>query len=161
MIGIGLFNFLKGLKPQAALSNSLYIAGILFIIFSFFVVKYSTGNMSEEYLKSIGMISKRAPSGRSSWELLSACSLVESQNTTQLTAPLSGSQMPLIPARQRTSSPALQWVWKVSPYGFFHCDRHMGFLYLCRHLWHCHRRGGHAGHRGYDHVRGQLRPYCG
>jgi K(+)-stimulated pyrophosphate-energized sodium pump len=58
VIGIGLFNFLKGLKPQAALSNSLYIAGILFIIFSYFVVKYSTGNMSEEYLKSIGMISK-------------------------------------------------------------------------------------------------------
>lgn len=58
VIGIGLFNFLKGLKPQAALSNSLYIAGVLFIIFSYFVVKYSTGDMSEEYLKSLGMISK-------------------------------------------------------------------------------------------------------
>jgi len=58
VIGIGLFNFLKGLKPQAALSNSLYIAGVFFIIFSYFVVTYSTGGMSEEYLKSIGMISK-------------------------------------------------------------------------------------------------------
>jgi len=58
VIGIGLFNFMKGLKPQAALSNSLYIAGILFIIFSYFVVKYSTGDMPEEYLKSLGMISK-------------------------------------------------------------------------------------------------------
>jgi len=61
IIGIGMFNFLKGLKPQAALSNSLYIAGILFIIASFFVVKYSTAGMSDEYLKSLGMISKLGP----------------------------------------------------------------------------------------------------
>lgn len=58
VIGIGCFNFLKNMKPQAALSNSLYIAGVLFIVFSYFVVKYSTAEMSDEYLKSIGMISK-------------------------------------------------------------------------------------------------------
>jgi len=61
MIGIGLFNFLKNLSPQAALSNSLYIVGILFIIASFFVVKYATANMTPEYLKSIGMVSKLGP----------------------------------------------------------------------------------------------------
>jgi len=61
VIGIGLFNFLKGLKPQAALSNSLYIAGILFIISSFFIVKYLTAGMDDEYLKSIGMIGKLGP----------------------------------------------------------------------------------------------------
>ena len=58
VIGIGCFNFLKNMKPQSALSNSLYIAGILFIIFSYFVVKYQTAGMSDEYLKSVGMISK-------------------------------------------------------------------------------------------------------
>ncbi len=58
VIGIGLFNFLKDMRPQAALSNSLYIAGILFIVFSFFIVKYATAGISDEYLKSIGMISK-------------------------------------------------------------------------------------------------------
>jgi len=61
IIGIGLFNFLKGLKPQAALSNSLYIAGILFIISSFFIVKYLTAGMDDEYLKSIGMMGKLGP----------------------------------------------------------------------------------------------------
>jgi len=58
VIGIGFFNFLKNMKPQAALSNSLYIAGILFIVFSFFIVKYATAGISDEHLKSIGMISK-------------------------------------------------------------------------------------------------------
>ena len=58
VIGIGCFNFLKNMKPQAALSNSLYIAGVLFVVFSYFVVKYSTAEMSDEYLKSLGMISK-------------------------------------------------------------------------------------------------------
>lgn len=61
IIGIGFFNFLKGMKPQAALSNSLYIAGILFIIASYFVVNYATAGMSDEYLKSVGMISKLGP----------------------------------------------------------------------------------------------------
>jgi K(+)-stimulated pyrophosphate-energized sodium pump len=61
VIGIGLFNFLKNMKPQSALSNSLYIAGILFIIASFFVVKYITAGMSEEYLKSLGMIGPMGP----------------------------------------------------------------------------------------------------
>jgi K(+)-stimulated pyrophosphate-energized sodium pump len=58
VIGIGFFNFLKNMKPQAALSNSLYIAGILFIIFSFFIVRYTTAGIPDEYLKSIGMISR-------------------------------------------------------------------------------------------------------
>ncbi|MFA4915578.1 MAG: sodium-translocating pyrophosphatase [Syntrophales bacterium] len=61
VIGIGLFNFLKNLKPQSALSNSLYIAGILFIITSFFVVKYSMANMTAEELKAAGMISALGP----------------------------------------------------------------------------------------------------
>ena len=61
VIGIGLFNFLKNMKPQAALSNSLYIAGILFIIASYFVVKSTTAGMSAEYLKSLGMISALGP----------------------------------------------------------------------------------------------------
>ena len=61
VIGIGLFNFLKNMKPQSALSNSLYIAGVLFIIGSFFVVKATTADMSDEYLKSLGMISKLGP----------------------------------------------------------------------------------------------------
>jgi len=61
VIGIGLFNFLKNMKPQAALSNSLYIAGVLFIIASYFVVKYTTAGMSAEYLKSLGMISALGP----------------------------------------------------------------------------------------------------
>jgi len=61
VIGIGLFNFLKNMKPQSALSNSLYIAGILFIIASYFVVKYTTAGMSAEYLKSLGMISALGP----------------------------------------------------------------------------------------------------
>jgi K(+)-stimulated pyrophosphate-energized sodium pump len=61
VIGIGLFNFLKNMKPQSALSNSLYIAGVLFIIGAFFVVKTTTVNMSDEYLKSLGMISKLGP----------------------------------------------------------------------------------------------------
>lgn len=58
VIGIGLFNFLKNMKPQAALSNSLYIAGILFIVFSYFIVRYATAEISVEHLKSIGIISK-------------------------------------------------------------------------------------------------------
>jgi len=61
VIGIGLFNFLKNMKPQSALSNSLYIAGVLFIIASFFVVKATTADMSDEYLKSLGMISQLGP----------------------------------------------------------------------------------------------------
>ncbi|MBA4396293.1 MAG: sodium-translocating pyrophosphatase [Syntrophus sp. (in: bacteria)] len=61
IIGIGCFNFLKNMKPQSALSNSLYISGILFIIFSYFVVKSLTAGMSDEYLKSLGMISKLGP----------------------------------------------------------------------------------------------------
>ncbi len=61
VVGIGLFNFLKNMKPQAALSNSLYIAGILFIIASYFVVKYTTAGMSAEYLKNLGMISALGP----------------------------------------------------------------------------------------------------
>ncbi len=61
VIGIGLFNFLKNMKPQSALSNSLYIAGVLFIIASYFVVKYTTAGMSAEYLKDLGMISALGP----------------------------------------------------------------------------------------------------
>jgi len=61
VIGIGLFNFLKNMKPQSALSNSLYIAGVLFIVASFFVVKSMTAGMSPEYLKELGMISKLGP----------------------------------------------------------------------------------------------------
>ncbi|MBN2178064.1 MAG: sodium-translocating pyrophosphatase [Deltaproteobacteria bacterium] len=61
VIGIGLFNFLKNMKPQSALSNSLYIAGILFIIASYFVVKYITAGMSAEYLKNLGMIGPLGP----------------------------------------------------------------------------------------------------
>jgi K(+)-stimulated pyrophosphate-energized sodium pump len=61
VIGIGLFNFLKNMKPQSALSNSLYIAGILFIVASFFVVRYTTGGMSAEYLDSLGMIGPLGP----------------------------------------------------------------------------------------------------
>ena len=61
VIGIGLFNFLKNMKPQSALSNSLYIAGVLFIIASYFVVKYTTAGMSAEYLESLGMISALGP----------------------------------------------------------------------------------------------------
>ncbi|MEA3470212.1 MAG: sodium/proton-translocating pyrophosphatase, partial [Thermodesulfobacteriota bacterium] len=61
VIGIGFFNFLKNMKPQSALSNSLYIAGVLFIVASFFVVKYTTAGMSAEYLKSLGMIGPLGP----------------------------------------------------------------------------------------------------
>jgi K(+)-stimulated pyrophosphate-energized sodium pump len=61
VIGIGMFNFLKNMKPQSALSNSLYIAGVLFIISSYFVVKTTTAGMSAEYLKSLGMISPLGP----------------------------------------------------------------------------------------------------
>ena len=61
VIGIGLFNFLKNMKPQSALSNSLYIAGVLFIIASFFVVKATTADMSDKYLTGLGMISKLGP----------------------------------------------------------------------------------------------------
>ena len=61
VIGIGLFNFLKNMKPQSALSNSLYIAGVLFIIASYFVVKSITAGMSAEYLKELGMISALGP----------------------------------------------------------------------------------------------------
>ena len=61
VIGIGLFNFLKNMKPQSALSNSLYIAGILFIIASYFVVKSTTAGMSAEYLASLGMIGPLGP----------------------------------------------------------------------------------------------------
>jgi len=61
VIGIGLFNFLKNMKPQSALSNSLYIAGILFIIASYIVVKYTTAGMSAEYLRSLGMIGSLGP----------------------------------------------------------------------------------------------------
>jgi K(+)-stimulated pyrophosphate-energized sodium pump len=57
IIGIGFFNFLKNMKPQAALSNSLYIAGFLFIVFSYFIVRYATAEIPIEHLKSIGMIS--------------------------------------------------------------------------------------------------------
>ena len=60
-IGIGLFNFLKNMKPQSALSNSLYIAGILFIVASYFVVKSTTAGMSAEYLNSLGMIGPLGP----------------------------------------------------------------------------------------------------
>ena len=61
IIGIGLFNFLKNMKPQSALSNSLYIAGILFIITSFLIVKKMTAGMSAEYLKESHMISALGP----------------------------------------------------------------------------------------------------
>ncbi|MBE9547407.1 MAG: sodium-translocating pyrophosphatase [Proteobacteria bacterium] len=61
IIGIGLFNFLKNMKPQSALSNSLYIAGILFIIASYFIVKKMTAGMSAEYLKESHMISALGP----------------------------------------------------------------------------------------------------
>ncbi|TFG93313.1 MAG: sodium-translocating pyrophosphatase [Syntrophobacterales bacterium] len=61
VIGIGLFNFLKNMKPQSALSNSLYIAGILFIVASYFVVKSTTAGMSAEYLSNLGVISPLGP----------------------------------------------------------------------------------------------------
>jgi K(+)-stimulated pyrophosphate-energized sodium pump len=61
VIGIGLFNFLKNMKPQSALSNSLYIAGVLFIVASYFVVKNITAGMSAEYLKDLGMIGPLGP----------------------------------------------------------------------------------------------------
>jgi len=61
VIGIAMFNFLKSMKPQSALSNSLYIAGVLFIVLSFFVVRTVTQGMDAEYLKSIGMISAYGP----------------------------------------------------------------------------------------------------
>ena len=61
IIGIGIFNFLKNMKPQSALSNSLYIAGVLFIIASYFVVKDTTAGMSAEYLKSLGMVGPLGP----------------------------------------------------------------------------------------------------
>jgi len=61
VIGIGIFNFLKNMKPQSALSNSLYIAGVLFIIASYFVVRYTTAGMSAEYLKNLGMIGPLGP----------------------------------------------------------------------------------------------------
>lgn len=61
VIGIGLFNFLKNMKPQSALSNSLYIAGILFIVGSFFIVKIITSGMTNEYLASLGMAGSLGP----------------------------------------------------------------------------------------------------
>jgi len=61
IIGIGLFNFLKNMKPQSALSNSLYIAGILFIIACYFIVKNITAGMPAEYLAKIHMISPLGP----------------------------------------------------------------------------------------------------
>ena len=61
VIGIGLFNYLKNMKPQSALSNALYIAGILFIILAFVVVKFTTQGMPAEYLKNLGMISPLGP----------------------------------------------------------------------------------------------------
>lgn len=47
VIGIAMFNFLKNMKPQSALSNSLYIAGVLFIVLSFFVVRIVTQGMED------------------------------------------------------------------------------------------------------------------
>ncbi len=61
IVGIGLFNFLKNMSPQSALSNSLYIAGVVFIILSFFVVRATTSGMDPEYLAELGMISKYGP----------------------------------------------------------------------------------------------------
>jgi len=61
VIGIGMFNLLKNMKPQSALSNGLYIAGILFIAASYFVVKSVTAGMSPEYLQSLGVISPLGP----------------------------------------------------------------------------------------------------
>ncbi len=61
VIGIGLFNFLKNMSPQSALSNSLYIAGVLFIVLSFFVVRTVTGDMEASYLADLGMISAYGP----------------------------------------------------------------------------------------------------
>lgn len=61
ILGIGLFNFLKNMSPQSALSNSLYIAGVVFIILSFFVVRATTSGMDPEYLAELGMISKYGP----------------------------------------------------------------------------------------------------
>lgn len=55
VIGIGMFNMLKNMKPSSALSNGLYIAGILFIIAAYFVVKGVTAGMSPEYLSSLGI----------------------------------------------------------------------------------------------------------
>ncbi|OPY09333.1 MAG: putative K(+)-stimulated pyrophosphate-energized sodium pump [Syntrophus sp. PtaB.Bin001] len=60
VIGIGLFNLLKNMSPQSALSNGLYIAGILFIAASYFVVKTLTADMTPEYLQSLGI---RGPLG--------------------------------------------------------------------------------------------------
>jgi K(+)-stimulated pyrophosphate-energized sodium pump len=61
IIGIGLFNFLKNMKPSSALSNSLYIAGILFIIACYFIVRNLTSGMSAEEIKELGMISRLGP----------------------------------------------------------------------------------------------------
>ena len=61
IIGIGLFNFLKNMKPSSALSNSLYIAGILFIIASYFIVRNLTSGMSAEEIEELGMISHLGP----------------------------------------------------------------------------------------------------
>ncbi|WP_367361334.1 sodium-translocating pyrophosphatase [Syntrophus sp. (in: bacteria)] len=60
VIGIGLFNMLKNMSPQSALSNGLYIAGVLFIASSYFVVKTITADMTPEYLQSLGI---RGPLG--------------------------------------------------------------------------------------------------
>ncbi len=61
IIGIAFFNFMKNMKPQSALSNSLYIAGILFIIACYFIVRNMTCGMSAEYLKELNMIGPLGP----------------------------------------------------------------------------------------------------
>jgi len=61
VIGIGLFNMLKNMSPQSALSNGLYIAGILFIAASYFVVKAVTADMTPEYLQSLGIRGSLGP----------------------------------------------------------------------------------------------------
>jgi K(+)-stimulated pyrophosphate-energized sodium pump len=61
VIGIGLFNLLKNMSPQSALSNGLYIAGILFIASSYFVVKALTADMTPEYLQSLGIRGQLGP----------------------------------------------------------------------------------------------------
>ncbi|RMG57468.1 MAG: sodium-translocating pyrophosphatase [Deltaproteobacteria bacterium] len=57
IIGVFSMNILKKMEPQTALRNATYVAGIIFIIGSFIVVKWLIGNLGPFWAVLAGLIS--------------------------------------------------------------------------------------------------------
>jgi Na+/H+-translocating membrane pyrophosphatase len=157
VIGIGMFNMLKNMKPSSALSNGLYIAGFLFIIAAYFVVKGVTAGMSPEIPSSL----ESRPLGPYLAVLLGIVAgmlIALSRNITQPGDRSTRSLKLLNRASHYDHQRLRHGTSRALPHsGLLYCHGDLGFIRHLRSLRYCHCWCRHAGHSWNDHVRGQQR----